>query len=144
MRQYRQAHLVEVYRKTLLKSAAGELRHIIADTLPRAMTENVLLNDPKTNVDHIQWWDGMYFPRVPRQEAAFYKSEMKAYALDKELCKDIEAIAKLIGKSQVSKLATARYALGEGPHVASEVDDAGNVLLQVRSYFNYICIFLYT
>lgn len=65
------------------------------------------------------------------------------YALDKELTKDIEAIVKLIGKSQVSKLAMARYTLGEGPHVASEVDDAGNVLLKVCSRINYISIVLF-
>lgn len=124
--------LTEVYREPLLKTAAGELRYVIYDSFPRAYTENIRVLDEKDQSEHMTWWDDFYPSRKARKPRAFYKEGLDSFALERDLDKEIEVMVKHIAKMRVAKLATARFADGEGPYIAEEVEAAANAFLAVR------------
>lgn len=126
-------HLAEQYRRDLvLTTAGGSIRHVLHDCLPAALTVNSKhLHSDGTS--HLQWWDGLYPPRLPLKTRERYELIILEDIVHKRLKGEINATMRLLTKADVCRLSSGRHEPEEKQFMAAEVWHTIDQLWRVRA-----------
>lgn len=124
-------HLTPMYRISLLKGPAGNIRHTLLARLPSELTITAKHTDPRTMKAWLWFPDRIYLPRAAMLPRAHYEGIIAELKLGKVLNAERDTIFKHLAKAQVCKLPSGRYAFGDAPVMDADVHDAAEELWHV-------------